>query len=71
MIIKAIEYAFDVLKVDTFDFEGAVIQSIDKFLSTFNVEIVPYGYLYFAKDDDEFHELIQSTLNIEGRMEYE
>lgn len=71
MIIKAIEYAFDVLKVDVFDFEGAVIQSIDKFLSTFNVEIVPYGYLYFAKDDDEFHELIQSTLNIEGRIEYE
>lgn len=67
MIFKAIEYSFDVLKVRKFDFEGAVIQSIDEFLSTFNVDIEPYGYLYYAKDEKEYCELVKSTLFIEGR----
>jgi len=71
MLLKAIEYSFDTLDVEIFDFEGAVIQSIDKFLSTFNVEIVPYGYLYYAKDKKEYLELIESTLNIDGRLEDE
>lgn len=71
MLLKAIEYSFDKLNVQVFDFEGAVVQSIDKFLSTFNVEIAPYGYLYFAKDSKEYLELLESTINIEGRIDNE
>ncbi len=71
MILKAIDYAFDELKIQIFDFEGAVIQGIDKFLSTFNVEIVPYGYLYYAKDKEEYKDLVFSTIDIEGRIENE
>lgn len=71
MLLKAIEYSFDELKVCCFDFEGAVLQNIDKFLSTFNVDIIPYGYLYFAKDELEYMELIKSTIYIEGRLENE
>lgn len=68
LLFKAIEYSFDVLKVEIFDFEGAVIQGIDEFFSTFNVDITPYGYLYFASNKEEYMELIESTLYIEGRL---
>lgn len=68
LIMKATEICFDTLKVETFDFEGAVIQDIDVFFSGFNATIVPYAYLYWAKDKARFYELLNYSINIPGRL---
>lgn len=68
LIYKAINYCFDNLNIKYFDFEGSVIDEIDNFFSTFNVEVVTYPYLIEAKDDTKLFELIKRSMNIEGRI---
>ena len=68
MIFSAIDYAFDVIKVKYFDFEGSVIDEIDDFFSSFNADIVTYPYIIFSKTKDGFEKLINRSINIEGRV---
>lgn len=68
MIFSAIDYAFDVIKVKYFDFEGSVIDEIDDFFSSFNADIVTYPYIIFSKTKDGFEKLINRSINIEGRI---
>ena len=68
LIQKATEISFDEKKVKIFDFEGAVIQNIDIFFSGFNAEITTYPYLFWAKDKSEFLNMINDSINIDGRL---
>ena len=68
LIKRATEISFREKKVETFDFEGAVIQNIDNFFSGFNAEITTYPYLYWSKDKDLYVKLIEDSINIEGRL---
>ena len=68
LILKGIQISFDEKKVNTFDFEGAVIQNIDIFFSGFNANITTYPYLFWAKDEEEYKKLIKDSISIEGRL---
>lgn len=68
LIQKATEISFNEKKVKIFDFEGAVIQNIDIFFSGFNAEITTYPYLFWSKDKNEFINMIEDSMNIEGRL---
>lgn len=68
LILKANEYLYDEIKIKYFDFEGSVIDEIDDFFSSFNVDIVNYPYLIEAKSSDKFYNLIDRSMNIEGRI---
>ena len=68
LILKAIQISFDEKKINTFDFEGAVIQNIDIFFSGFNANITTYPYLFWAKDKKEYKKLIEDSINIDGRL---
>lgn len=72
LILKANEYLFDEIGIKHFDFEGSVIDEIDDFFSSFNVNIVNYPYIIESKSKEKFYELINRSMNIEGRIkEYE
>lgn len=68
LILKAIEYAFDNLNIKYFDFEGSVIDDIDNFFTSFNVDIITYPYIIEAKDEEKLIGLINRSINIEGRI---
>lgn len=68
MIFSAVNYAFDILKVKYFDFEGSVIDEIDDFFSSFNVDVITYPYIIFSKTKDDFENLINRSVNIDGRV---
>ena len=68
LIIKANEYLFDKLGIKYFDFEGSVIDEIDDFFSSFNLDIVNYPYIIESKSKDIFYKLIDRSMNIEGRI---
>ena len=68
LIIKANEYLFDKLGIKYFDFEGSVIDEIDDFFSSFNLDIVNYPYIIESKSKDNFYKLIDRSMNIEGRI---
>lgn len=69
MLIQfAISKCFNTLNLKGFDFEGSVINSIDDFFSGFNTLIVSYPYIHFASKDIDFMELINTSVNIEGRI---
>ena len=69
LILRANEYLFDTINIKCFDFEGSVINNIDDFFSSFDVNIVNYPYVIFAKEKEKFYELIERSKNIEGRCE--
>ncbi len=72
LIIRANEYLFDNIRIKYFDFEGSVIDEIDDFFSSFNVNIINYPYIIEAKSKDKFYNLINRSMNIDGRIkEYE
>ena len=72
LILKANEYLFDEIGIEYFDFEGSVIDEIDDFFSSFNVNIVNYPYIIESKSKNKFYGLISRSMNIEGRInEYE
>lgn len=72
IILKANEYLFDEIGIKYFDFEGSVIDEIDDFFSSFNVNIVNYPYIIESKFKKKFYGLINRSMNIEGRIkEYE
>jgi hypothetical protein len=68
LIYEAIQSSFKHADITTFDFEGSIIASVDKFMSSFGGEITPYSHIYWAKDSFLFDQLIHTSLNIEGRM---
>lgn len=68
LIYNAINYSFDNTTIKYFDFEGSVIDEIDDFFSSFNVNLVTYPYLIEAKNESKFFELIKRSINIEGRI---
>ena len=68
MILKAMEIAFEEKKVKYFDFEGSVIDDIDDFFASFNAEIITYPYVIYAKKEKDFFNLINRSIQIEGRI---
>lgn len=67
IIYKAINWCFENLKINTFDFEGSVIDSIDDFFATFNTKISVYPYIHFAQESDDLIKIIKRSINITGR----
>lgn len=70
LILSANDYLFDKVDIKYFDFEGSVIDEIDDFFSSFNVNIINYPYIIQAKDKDKLYNLINRSMNIEGRIKY-
>ena len=70
LILKANEYLFDRVGIKYFDFEGSVIDEIDDFFSSFNVDIINYPYVIEANTQDKLYNLINRSMNIEGRIKY-
>lgn len=68
LIINAIAYCFDNLKVKYYDFEGSVIDDIDNFFSSFDADIITYPVLIEAKSEEKLISIINRTMNIEGRI---
>ncbi|MFA5025740.1 MAG: hypothetical protein WC503_04505 [Candidatus Shapirobacteria bacterium] len=68
LIYESINWTFKVGKLKYFDFEGSVIQNIDYFFGGFNAEIVPYGFIHWSHDKNKLHNLIDRSINIEGRL---
>lgn len=68
LMIKASEYLFDKKNISCFDFEGSVIDEIDDFFASFNVNIINYPYVIEANSKEEFYNLIDRSMNIEGRI---
>lgn len=71
IIFEAINWCFDNLTVDTFDFEGSVIDSIDDFFASFNTEIEMYPYIHYAKEKNNFINIMERSINIVGRIKNE
>ena len=71
LILKTTEYLFENKGIKFFDFEGSVIDEIDDFFSSFNVEIINYPYIIAAKEKDVLYSLIERSMNIEGRINNE
>ena len=68
MIFKAMDVSFNQKKIRYFDFEGSVIDEIDDFFSSFNGTIITYPYIIYSKDKAKMNELINRSINIEGRI---
>ena len=68
MIFKAMDVSFNQKKIRYFDFEGSVIDEIDDFFSNFNGTIITYPYIIYSKDKAKMNELINRSINIEGRI---
>lgn len=71
IIMEAINWCFDNLNIETFDFEGSVIDSIDDFFVSFNTEIEMYPYIHYAKEKSDFFDIVERSRNIVGRMKNE
>lgn len=71
IIIEAINWCFDNLSIETFDFEGSVIDSIDDFFASFDTEIEMYPYIHYAKEQIDFINIIERSINIVGRIRNE
>ena len=56
------------MKIKYFDFEGSVINEIDDFFSNFNANIVNYPYVIYSNNKEQFYNLINRAINIEGRI---
>lgn len=67
IIFRAIEWSYNNLPIKYFDFEGSVIQNVDDFFSTFNVEVVTYPYIHYASEKNDFWKLISKSINVNGR----
>lgn len=67
LIYKSINWIFN-NGFNLFDFEGSVIQSIDTFFSGFNAKITSYGYVHWSNNQDRLGELIDTSINTEGRI---
>lgn len=68
LIYKAIDWTFK-NNLQNFDFEGSVINNIDYFFSGFNAQIIPYGFVHWAKIKEQLYDLINISLKIEGRIQ--
>lgn len=68
IIYEGINWVFSKTKIRFFDFEGSIIQSIDYFFCGFNADIIPYGFLFWSKKQQDLLELIKKSINIRGRM---
>lgn len=71
IIIESINWCFDNLNIETFDFEGSVIDSIDDFFESFNTKIEVYPYIHYAKKDKDLFNIIKRSINIDGRQKNE
>ncbi len=71
VIMEAINWCFTNLNIETFDFEGSVIDSIDDFFTSFNTEIEMYPYIHYAKDKNNFINIVERSINIIGRIRNE
>lgn len=69
LIIKsAVDWVFDNTDIKKFDLEGSVIQDIDYFYTGFNAQITPYPFVYWAKSIEKLFEMLNKSINIEGRL---
>ena len=71
IITESINWCFDNLNIETFDFEGSVIDSIDDFFESFNTKIEVYPYIHYAKKKKDFFNIIERSINIDGRIKNE
>lgn len=69
IIFNAINWCFDNLPIQYFDFEGSVMRTIDDFFTTFNTEVITYPYIHFAKEKENLRNIISTSINIKGRRD--
>jgi len=68
LIEWAISWALTQPGVNRFDFEGSVIQNVDYFFCGFDIEIIPFGYIYWHSNQSEISKIILNSINIPGRI---
>jgi len=71
LIFEAVNWTFNVKKLNVYDFEGSVINNIDYFFSSFNADIVPYGFIHWSATEAGLANLIERSLKIDGRVIYD
>jgi len=71
LIFEAVNWTFNVKKLKVYDFEGSVINNIDYFFSSFNADIVPYGFIHWSASKAGLDNLIERSLKIDGRVIYD
>ncbi|MDD4937405.1 MAG: hypothetical protein PHX34_00075 [Candidatus Shapirobacteria bacterium] len=68
LIFEASKWTFEEKHLKYFDFEGSVIQKIDYFFDGFNAKITPYGFVHWSTDEKNLYNLINKSINIDGRL---
>lgn len=69
LVYEALNFSFNLDGVRVFDFEGSVLASVDRFMSSFNGDISPYGHLFWSRDRGTLLGLVENSLEITGRVD--
>lgn len=68
IISRIAKWAFEEKNIKFFDFEGSVMQSIDKYFCNFNAKQIIYPYIHYGKTKENLLELIDISREIDGRL---
>lgn len=67
LIDESANLAFHHIGCELFDLEGSILARVDKFISSFNALITPYGYIHWHRNPSSLAKECLASKNIPGR----
>ena len=68
LIFEGADWALGEKRLKRYDFEGSILQKVDYYYSGFNCKIAPYGHVFWSKDKESLHGMIEKAMNIPERL---
>lgn len=68
LILEGTNWALKKQYLKQYDFEGSLLQKVDYYYSGFNCKIESYGHVFWSKEKETLHKMIEESINIPERL---